>query len=150
MTTRTGREAAAYVNIGGTWATPTWVEITIAKDVTISKSMDKKEDNCRGGAADTFKKYLPGLIDLSVDLEVCHDTAHATWQAIEDAIENQSIIDVLFLDDDIANSGAEGVRFEGHVFEAENSQPLEDALVDSYTFAPSASSTEAPERHVIT
>lgn len=144
-TKRTGRHARLYLNIGGSFGTPTWVECSIAKDVTANRSIDKIEDDCRGDSTDPsakFKKYFPGKIDLSMDLEVCHMTGHACWDEIESAIYSEGMVDILFIDDDVTTSGAEGIRMEANVYEAENAQPLTDVMTDTYTFAPAAESTE--------
>jgi len=141
MATSTGRECTLNINTG-TYGSPVWAPVTIAKDVTISRSVNKLEDNCR--AAGAYKQYLPGLIDLSVDLEVCHRNTDSNWVLIENAIENGTTLDISIVDntmiaaDMLVGIDAVGIRMVCNVFECENSQPLEDPLSDSYTFAPTA------------
>ena len=84
--TSTGRECTLAINTSNDYDAPTWVAVTIAKDVSVSRSVDKLEDNCR--AAGAYKQYLPGLIDLSIDLEVCHRNTDGRWIQFEDAIAN--------------------------------------------------------------
>ena len=142
MATSTGRECTLSINTADDYDSPTWVVVTIAKDVSVSRSVDKLEDNCR--AAGAYKQYLPGLIDLSVDLEVCHRNADSNWNLIENAILNGTTLDIMILDGDnvAANiptgTNAVGIRMVCNVYECENSQPLEDPLSDTYTFAPTA------------
>ena len=141
MATSTGRDCTININTG-TYASPTWAPVTVAKDVSVSRSVDKLEDNCR--AAGAYKQYLPGLIDLSVDLEVCHRNTDTNWVLIENAILNGTTLDIAILDntsvaaDMLVGTDAIGIRMVCNVFECENAQPLEDPLSDSYTFAPTA------------
>jgi len=141
MATNTGRDCTLNINTG-TFAVPTWTPVTIAKDVSVSRSVDKLEDNCRSNGA--YKQYLPGMIDLSVDLEVCHSNTDTNWVLIENAILNGTTLDIAILDNTaiaanmLVGTDAIGIRMVCNVFECENSQPLEDPLSDSYTFAPTA------------
>jgi len=141
MAAITGRECMLCINTG-TYASPTWLPVTIAKDVTVSRSVDKLEDNCRSAGA--YKQYVVGTIDLSVDLEVCHRNLDDRWMDIESAIENGTTLDIMVLDGDHdatnipTGQSAKGIRMVCNVFECENAQPLEDPLSDTYTFAPSA------------
>ena len=140
--TSTGRECTLAINTSNDYDAPTWVAVTIAKDVSVSRSVDKLEDNCR--AAGAYKQYLPGLIDLSVDLEVCHRNTDSNWNLVENAILNGTTLDVAIVDGPIVDAemtsgtNAVGMRMVCNVYECENSQPLEDPLSDSYTFAPTA------------
>lgn len=142
MATSTGRECTLCINTAVDYDAPTWAVVTIAKDVSVSRSVDKLEDNCR--AAGAYKQYLPGLIDLSVDLEVCHRNTDSNWNLIEDAILNGTTLDIQILDgsqvaaDMPVGTNAVGIRMVCNVYECENSQPLEDPLSDTYTFAPTA------------
>jgi len=84
------------------------------------------------------------MIDLSVDLEVCHRNTDTNWVLIENAILNGTTLDIAILDNTaiaanmLVGTDAIGIRMVCNVFECENSQPLEDPLSDSYTFAPTA------------
>ena len=144
MATSTGRECTLSINTADDYGNPVWSIVTVAKDVSVSRSVDKLEDNCR--AAGAYKQYLPGLIDLSVDLEVCHRNTDTNWLLINDAILNGTTLDIMIVDGANGTAGstlatgekAHGIRMVCNVYECENSQPLEDPLSDSYTFAPSA------------
>jgi len=142
MATSTGRECTLSINTADDYDSPTWAVVTIAKDVSVSRSVDKLEDNCR--AAGAYKQYLPGLIDLSVDLEVCHRNTDTNWNLIEDAILNGTTLDIQIMDGAQLATGlatgekSVGIRMVCNVFECENAQPLEDPLSDTYTFAPTA------------
>ena len=63
-----GRKCKLYRNTAS-YATPTWVEIEEAKDVTRTMSTDQVEE---GDRSSPFKKYDDGLIDWEISFNMTY------------------------------------------------------------------------------
>ena len=150
----TGKTAVLQVSASGDFSAPVYVEVTIAKDVSTSKETEKLEDDCRGSADDNYKRYIPGMKDISTSLEVCHRTSHAAWELIVNAEDTDDILEVQMLDGPEApavGETTEGIRYMANVFSFEMDQPLNSPLNDSFEFAPTAcqDTLDKPERVTI-
>jgi len=135
-----GLSCKMYRNTG-TWASPTWSEITIAKDVTFSLEKGKADGSRRGV---TWRQSIGTLKDAEISMELVHETGDSNFTALRSAFLNGTIVEILVLDGSVATSGSEGLRAEMEVFSFSRAEPLEDVVMDSVTLAPSAQASNDP------
>ena len=82
MPTFTGCASRAYYNTG-TFAIPVWVEIPIAKDVTINIESSDLDSTTRG--ASCFKLSAQGLKTVSVDMQLLYQPGTTSFDALRAA-----------------------------------------------------------------
>lgn len=134
--TNTGRDAVLCINASCDQNAPVWVECGIIQDLNKNAQPEKVEFPCRDGGK--YKQYVVGQIDLEVTFDVCHRTNDQCWQLFCDAVFNCEPIHAYILDGDPTESGTEGCEGTFYFFGFDQSQPLNEGLVDSVTLAPSA------------
>lgn len=121
-----GAEAVLCYNTG-THATPTWVVVTRAKDVSMNASKSKGEISSR---ASRFKYKRGALKELSLELGYLYRRGtDSVWTMLNDSFVNGTINEFWVGDGTITLTGAKGWRFYGEVNEFSYEQPLEDADV---------------------
>jgi hypothetical protein len=110
----TGKTCKAYLNIGGTLTTPTWVEMKRITNVNRPKSRSTSDRMFRGAKN---KKKVAGYLEhgFSFDYVVAKAgsaaaTADTVIAALETSLDNDSALDACFMDRGVAVSGARGVR----------------------------------------
>ena len=145
MSNRIGLDAKLYRNTG-TWAVPTWVEITSAREVTLNLEKAMAEVMSR---ASQWKRVLPALKDASVEFELLYDGADDSFTAVKDAWLAGTHIDLAIMDGDITVAGTQGFRAEMHIASFSRAEPLEEPLTASVTVRPAADTTNDPEWMVI-
>ena len=141
MAIRLGMEAKVYRNTG-TWATPTWVEITNVRDVTLNLETGEADVTTRANSG--WRATAATLKEASVEFEMVWDTADAGFTAIKDAFFDGESIDLAVMDGDITQNGTQGLRAEFSITSFSRSEPLEEAITVSVTAKP-AYSQNAPE-----
>lgn len=124
MAGKIGLNAKLYYNTG-TYATPTWSEITDAQDVTLDSERATAEVKRRGSQ---FVKYLTALKDYGVQFTLIYNPGNGALNALKDAYDNGAVVDVAVADGDIATSGTEYFRAEMVVSKFSINQPLEDVI----------------------
>jgi len=134
-------EAKVYRNTG-TWATPTWVEITNVRDVTLNLETGEADVTTRANSG--WRATAATLKEASVEFEMVWDTADAGFTAIKDAFFDGESIDLAVMDGDITQNGTQGLRAEFSITSFSRSEPLEEAITVSVTAKP-AYSQNAPE-----
>lgn len=128
-----GCEAVMVYNTA-THATPTWVVITRAKDISLSAPKSKAEISSR---ASRFKYKRGALKELSLELGYMYRRGtDAIWTMFNDSYVNGTIVEFWVGDGAITLTGAKGWRFYGEVTEFSMEQPLEDADVYKITIDP--------------
>ena len=122
-----GRDQRLYVN-SSVYATPSWAEVTKAKDVTVSKSRDKVDADTRDTAQQGYKSYETGLRDYSVKFQMLVPATGETntaFETIKAAQESGDPLDFLIVNDGaISTDGLEAERVPLGVFGWEDGQPL--------------------------
>jgi TP901-1 family phage major tail protein len=145
MAIRLGMEAKVYRNTG-TWAMPTWVEITNVRDVTLNLETGEADVTTRANSG--WRATAATLKEASVEFEMVWDTADAGFTAIKDAFFNGTNIDLAVMDGDITVAGTQGLRAEFSITAFSRSEPLEEAITVSVTAKP-AYSANAPQWMVV-
>jgi len=141
MSVKLGMEARLYRNTG-TYETPTWVEITNAKDVTLN--LEKGEADVTTRANQGWRATVGTLKDGSVEFEMVWDTEDAGFTAIQEAYFDGTPVEVAVMDGDIATSGSQGLRATMAVTNFSRNEPLEEAITVSVTLKPTYAAN-APE-----
>lgn len=141
-----GLDCKLYRNTG-TWASPTWVEVGNARDVTVN--LEKGEADLTTRANDGWRATVGTLKDASLDLEMVWDPGDAGFAAVRDAFLNGTVLDMVALDGDIATSGSQGLRAEFSILSFSRNEPLEEGVTVNVTAKP-AYSENAPEWMTVT
>lgn len=141
MGNRLGLDAVLYRNTA-TYATPTWSEITNARDVTLNLEAGEADASRRGGGG--WEEVLKALKSGSIEFELLYDNADAEFIAIRDAFFNDTSLDMLALDGDVATSGSQGLRVVCQVMNFSRNEPLTDALTVNVSVKPTPNADSPP------
>lgn len=141
-----GLDCRLYYNTG-TYASPTWVEITNVRDVELNLTRGKADLSTRG--SNGYKEYRGQLKDASITFDLVYKRGDATTQAIFEAFDEDTLLDIAVLDGDIETTGTEGLRAVCEVFDFSREEPLEEGVMISVELAPSAKSTDKPSWMVV-
>lgn len=139
--------AKLYYNTG-TYASPTWTELTNVKDVTLNLEKDEVDVTCRSSGG--FKEFVDGLIDATVDFQMVWNTGDAGFTAVKTAFFAKSAIAVLVADGVYSVSGTQGLRATCMVKSFSRSETLGEALMVDVSLRPVKNSDHAPEWYVKT
>jgi hypothetical protein len=126
-----GRTCKAFVQIGGTFATPTWVEMRRISNVQRPKSRGTSDRMFRG-ARHKFKvagyleygwtfTYTPAKAGSAAA------TADTVLTALENSLENETVLDVIFIDRALV-TGAKGVRASVQCTKMDRKEDDEDSV----------------------
>ena len=109
-----GKSCKAFLNIGGTLASPTWVEMRRISNVSRPKSRSTSDRMFRGAKN---KKKVTGYLEYTFSFQYvpakagsAAATADTVLAALEASLENELTLDAAFMDRAIATVGAKGVR----------------------------------------
>jgi hypothetical protein len=141
MTIKLGMEAKLYRNTG-TYAAPTWVEMTNVKDVTLNLEAGEADVTTRGNAG--WRATIAALKDGSIEFEMVWDTADADFTAIQQAFFGNTDLEFAVMDGDVASSGSQGLRATMAITNFSRSEALEEAIGVSVTAKPTYADN-APE-----
>ena len=92
-----GMEAKLYRNTGS-FAAPTWVEMTNVKDLTLNLEAAEADVTTRGNAG--WRATIAALKDGSIEFEMVWDPADAGFTAIQDAYFNNTTVEFAVMDGD--------------------------------------------------
>lgn len=123
--TRIGLECKLYRNTG-TYETPVWSEIKNARDVTVPLTKGEADTSRRGS---TWKTRKGTLKDASIDFQLIQDDGDAHFAALFQSYVAGTKVDILALNGDIGDDNAEGLRATCEVFNFQDAQALEAAVV---------------------
>ena len=140
MAIKLGMEAKLYRNTG-TYAAPTWVELTNVKDVTLNLEKGEADVTTRANAG--WRATAATLKDASVEFEMVWDTTDAGFTAIKNAYFNNTTIELAVMDGAIATNGSQGLRATMMITNFSRSEALEEAITVSVTAKPTYA-TNAP------
>lgn len=127
MAGKTGLDMKWYRNTGN-YASPTWNEITTARDVTLDLTKGEADLSSR---AVTWKATRGTLKDGSVDAEILYDPAVDDFAVLQSAFLNSTVVDMAFADGAINTSNTQYFRADWEVFGFTRNEPLEDAVTVS-------------------
>lgn len=133
MATRLGMDAKLYRNTG-TYASPTWTEITNVKDVTLN--LEKGEADVTTRANNGWRATVGTLKDASIEFQMVWDTADAGFDAIRQAFFSNSAIEFAVMDGVISSPDSEGLRATFDIFNFTRNEALEEAIMVDVTIKP--------------
>lgn len=130
---RVGKDCKLYYN-SGTHATPTWVEVKSAINVTANMGKGEAEV---GSRASSWKLYKGAMKELEVSFTYRHKSgADTVFDAILASYTSGTPKEFAVLDDDITLSGAQGPKAYFEVMSLNQSQELESAVEYEVTLKP--------------
>ena len=125
----TGRTCKAYVNIGGSLATPTWVQMTRISNVSRTKGRATSDRMFRGAKN---KKKVAGFLEFGFSFTYiparagsAADTADTVIDELEESLDDETILDVCFMDRAVSGA-ATGVRGYVQVTKMDRKEDDED------------------------
>jgi len=102
-----GHDCKLYNNTG-THASPTWNEVSIIKDLTLTLEQNESDITSRSGKG--YVQTAGTLIDASVEFGVTWDPAGTDFGQFQDAFLNRAPLDIMILDGDRTTTGSEGLQ----------------------------------------
>ncbi len=141
MSFKLGLDAKLYRNTGD-YATPTWVELTNVRDLTLS--LEKGEADVTTRANNKWRATVGTLKEGSIEFEMVWDPQDAGFTVIRSAWFNDTSIEFAVMDGNIATAGSQGLRATMQVLSFSRSEPLEEAMTVSVTIKPTYAE-HAPE-----
>ena len=141
MGVRLGMEARLYRN-SASYATPTWVEVTNVKDVTLN--LEKGEADVTTRANNGWRATVGTLKDASVEFQMVWDTADAGFTEIQQAFFGNTPIEFAIMSGDITDPESEGLRATCDIFSFTRNEALEEAIMVDVSIKPTYADN-APE-----
>ena len=141
MATRLGMDAKLYRNTG-TYAAPTWVEVSNVKDVTLN--LEKGEADVTTRANQGWRATVGTLKDASIEFQMVWDTVDAGFDAIRQAFFNNTPLEFAVMDGDITDPDSEGLRATFDIFNFTRNEALEEAIMVDVSIKPTYADN-APE-----
>ena len=130
-----GYESSLYVNTG-TFASPTWTEIDLARDVTRNQAVNKIDVTTRATAREGYIANEYGLRELGWTFDMLVPAAgesSAAYSALNDAQNDRTNVDILHVEGGvISTDGLTATRAVCGVFGGEKGEPLQDASTRSF------------------
>lgn len=130
-----GYESSLYINTG-TYASPTWTEITLARDVTTPDNVNRIDVTTKQSARNGYIAEDYGLATAGFSFDMLVPAAgesDAAYTAIETARKARTPVDVLAVEGGvISTDGLTARRIICAVFGGEKGDPLQDATTRSY------------------
>lgn len=135
MATKLGLDAAIYYN-SGSYGSPSWNELTRVRDVTLNLEKGEADVSTRAGSG--WREVVGTLKDASVSFTMLQAPSgtDTVFAAIRDAFLNNTSLEFLILDGDIATSGSQGLRVTMIVLNFTRNENLEEAIGYDATIRP--------------
>lgn len=142
---QTGSSCILYRNTG-TYETPTWDDVPIIRDLTLTLEKGEADVTTRAGAG--FRQRIGTLKDARVEFEIVWETGDADFEAYRDSWLNDTLVDCAVMDGDITTEDQQGLRAEFETFNFSRQEPIDGAVTASVNIAPGFS-TNAPSWLVV-
>ena len=140
MSVKLGLDGKLYYCAAGIGGTPTWSEVTVAKDVTCTINKGEADVSTRGGGG--WKATIGAMKDASIEFELVYDDADAAVQAILDAFLAGSILGLAVAKGDITQNGTKALMADCAVLKFDEKEPLENAITISVSAKPTYSANQ--------
>lgn len=135
-TTPLGYEAKIYRNTAS-YASPTWSEMTIVKNVGLSLEKGEADATTRGNNG--WRATLGALKNGSLEVEMIWTKGDTNADAIISAFTGNTQVELAVMDGDITTSGNSGLRASFEVLNFNRQEDLEDVLAATFTLKPGVS-----------
>jgi hypothetical protein len=140
MTEKIGLDCKFYRNTGN-YASPTWDEITIVRDLNLT--LEKSEANLSSRAS-TWAKKRGALKDATIEGELIYDGADTDYNTLRSAFVNSTILEFAMADGAINTTNTQYFRAHMEVMSFGQNQPLEDGVVVPISFMPAPNANSEP------
>lgn len=140
---RFGKNCKAYYN-SGSFAAPTWVELTNIRDANLGNTKREADITTRGSGGIGI---VAGTIkDFEFTFEALDDDDDAGYVALETAYFADATIEVLILNGPRTETGVKGLRAHMEVMDFSRGESLENAVIINFSLKPGYfPSGEAPQ-----
>ncbi|MCL2647562.1 MAG: phage tail tube protein [Phycisphaerales bacterium] len=135
-----GLDAKLYYCVAGIGGTPTWIELTNVKNVTLS--LTKGEADVTTRANKGWRATAGTLKEGTIEFEMIWDTSDTGFVAVKNAYFNNSIIGIAAMDGPITgpdSNGSQGLWADCMITDFSRDEPLEEALGVKVTAKPTYS-----------
>lgn len=113
-------DCKAYINTA-TYGLPTWAEISLARDVSLTRSRAEGDDSSRAyGQASS----VVGLDSVEISMQVIYVLADTAFAALKSAYEGRTVVEIALMDGSIATTGNKGKRVDVVITGFNRSEPL--------------------------
>lgn len=136
MATKFGLDCKLYYSSTGI-DSPSWTELTAARDVTLNLESDEGDFTNRGSGG--WKVTEPGLKDASIDFDLVYDTADAGFSAIKSAYFAGTLLGIAVMDGNIGITDVQGLWADCKVFSFSINENLGDGVTVSVSIKPAYS-----------
>jgi hypothetical protein len=136
--TRIGLDCKLYYN-SATYASPTWVELTNVKDVTIALSKGEADTSRRGN---TWRSRKGTLKDASIDFNLVQEDGDTGFDVLLDSFLNGTPVELLAIDGEYDEEGAQGLRATCEIFKNDAGQNLEEAEMFDFSAKPTPAAND--------
>jgi len=135
-----GMDAKLYYN-SGTYATPSWEEITVTRDVTVNNTRAEADVTTRGN--DGWRAIRGTLKDMDVSFQMLQAPDDPAYSYMNLAYLDGTIVDLAVADGDIAQTGTHYWRLQSSITQFSETQPLEEAVTVDVTARPTENAVGA-------
>ena len=135
-----GLSCKLFINTG-TYAVPTWTEVTIARDVALNLEATEAEASSR---ASTWKEYMVGLKDAGIEFDILYEGADTNYVLLRDAFLDGTDIELLVFDGASVTVGNQGLRATCKITGFGRSESMEEAVTSSVVAKPTPNTDAAP------
>jgi len=132
MSQKIGYQCKAFYN-AGTYASPTWTEITKGRDATLNITADEADVSERAGGG--WKAYLAALFDGNLSVEVNWDFSNAVLRKLKQTFLRRDTIEI-YAANGAVQADCEGFRATCVIPTFTHKQPLSDGVKVDLTFKP--------------
>lgn len=133
MIIKLGMNCRAYRN-SGTYGSPTWVVNNDIRDLTLIIETGEADVTTRGNNG--WEAMVATLKKGSIDTECIWDSSNTEFKALFDAFLTNSVVEMAFLDGDIASNGSQGLRASFSVVKCSRKEPLTEAVKAEFNLKP--------------
>ena len=142
MPVKMGFACKLFRNSGVNYASPTWLEVKIVKDVTLNLE-DGEEDAATRGAGG-WQQDEPGLRKAGLEFQIPLDTSDANYTALRDAYLARAFLDLAALDGPASGGNSQGLRAIMKIFKFSRGEPLNGVATVDVTIKPCYEVTNPP------
>lgn len=128
-----GIKCKLYYNSGATYATPTWVEVTLISDASVNFSWDEAEASTR---AARIKQFMNSIASLEITGSIRTEPADVAYQKLRDAAIKDLTLDFLVLNGARTENDTDGFRFDGKVGQWNEGQGLNTVAFKQFNIKP--------------
>lgn len=144
-TNHVGIKAKCYYNTG-TFASPTWVEVTLWRDLTMIQKPDTADVKDRSTRA---SRKVPTTYTVGASGVMRTDVGSTVYQAFRTALLSGGIIDIMILTGVSTNNGEIGWRYEALVEDMTQDQAAANVMYDTLALSPHGESANPVQTVVV-